>query len=96
MRVGDFQSCTFGLEPNLEIFFEDDKKILPLSFLHQSETITTISVSKKPLKLHELQYGLNFCPPDSVLKIENEKTFKLYLVFAELKNIFIYADLNIV
>ncbi len=81
MRVGDFQSCTFGLEPNLEIFFEDDKKILPLSFLHQSETITTISVSKKPLKLHELQYGLNFCSPDSVLKIENEKNIQTVFGF---------------
>jgi hypothetical protein len=49
--------------------------------LHQSEAITTISVSKKPLKLHELQYGLNFCSPDSVLKIENEKNIQTVFGF---------------
>lgn len=86
MRVNDFQSSTFDLEANLEIFFENEAKVLPLSYLHRFESKTTISVGKKPLKLHELQYGLKFCSPDSILNIENEGALQTLFGFRRVQN----------
>ena len=72
MHVADFQACTFNLESNLSLFLEDNQQLLPLSFLHLSDSAVSLSVGEPPLTLAELDYGLQFCQPALLLTIEHD------------------------